>query len=351
MRDLIGRLEVVDDTAAGALRVIDHFDSLVEQRAPLAAVVRATAALAGCPAGFHDASRALTRRYDASGRQLTGDDGRSWPQAPVPFRPGSAVWLERPGPPRPLDALLLERAARALHALAAPVPPSSAEAVRIVCDPEAPESDRRDAAARLGLTGTGTVTVAVAVAVAAVAPDDATGGPAGLTALVGRHTVSLFPGIPALPATLRAGTATAVDPSRLPEAAERARLALRLTDRPDGPGPSLVAHDDLGALTALAERITPPEAAEVEDVRRLDGLLTTRPWVVDTLQAVLDQPSLRRAANILHIHHSTLQERLTWLTPRLGYAVTHSGGRQRATAAVLLWRLAHSEDQHHSGSR
>ncbi|MCZ0999527.1 hypothetical protein O1M63_17720 [Streptomyces mirabilis] len=49
MRDLINRLEVTDDATAGALRVIDHFDRLIEERASVAAVVRATAALAGAP--------------------------------------------------------------------------------------------------------------------------------------------------------------------------------------------------------------------------------------------------------------------------------------------------------------
>jgi len=40
-RDLIGRLEVVDDDRASALRVIDHFDRLVDEKASKAAVVRA----------------------------------------------------------------------------------------------------------------------------------------------------------------------------------------------------------------------------------------------------------------------------------------------------------------------
>lgn len=66
--------------------------------------------------------------------------------------------------------------------------------------------------------------------------------------------------------------------------------------------------------------------------------------MIDTLQAVLDQASLRQAATGLHIHHSPLQERLSWLSAQLGYAVMKPGGRQRA--AVLLWRIAHSEGEH-----
>lgn len=41
MRDLIGNLEVVDDDTASALRVIDHFDRLVDERASTAAIAHA----------------------------------------------------------------------------------------------------------------------------------------------------------------------------------------------------------------------------------------------------------------------------------------------------------------------
>jgi len=54
MRELIVRLDVVDDDAASALRVIAHFDGLVDERASGPAMVRAAAALAGCPAAWHD---------------------------------------------------------------------------------------------------------------------------------------------------------------------------------------------------------------------------------------------------------------------------------------------------------
>ncbi|MFF9780591.1 helix-turn-helix domain-containing protein [Streptomyces sp. NPDC013978] len=105
-----------------------------------------------------------------------------------------------------------------------------------------------------------------------------------------------------------------------------------------------MAFDSLGVLAGVAERITPREAGAVGDVLRLDEVRGTRPRVIGTLQAVLDLTSLREAASMLHVHHSTLQERLTWLTPPLGYAITQPGGRQRAAVALLLWRIAHSEN-------
>ncbi|MCX4461634.1 helix-turn-helix domain-containing protein [Streptomyces sp. NBC_01728] len=150
---------------------------------------------------------------------------------------------------------------------------------------------------------------------------------------------------PSWPVPPRGTTAIAPEPAQLPVALERARVALRLTDRVDGPGPCLVAYDDLGALATLAERLTPQEAGVTTDVLRLEQVLVTHPWVIDTLQAVLDQASLRQAATGLHIHHSTLQDRLCWLSTQLGYGVMKPGGRQRAAVAVLLWRIAHSEDE------
>ncbi len=335
LRDLIVKLEVVDDTAASALRVIDHFDRLIAERASVAAMVRAVAALAGCPAGLHDAGRDISPRYDPQGHSLPQVQSGSWARVAVPDRPGAWVWLERTGEARPLDALILERSAKAIQTLTGASADRSADAaVRIACDPDAPDSDRCDAAKQLGLTGPVTVIV-----ISSFQP------PSPHSTRVGRHAVTLVAGTAVPPSDLRAGTAIAQEPAHLPTALEHARLALRLTDRMNGPGPSLVAYDDLGALAVLAERTTPQEAAGIADVRRLDQTLVTHPWVIDTLQAVLDHASLRQAATGLHLHHSTLQERLVWLATQLGYAVTKPGGRQRATVAVAFWRIAHSEDE------
>ncbi|MEI7054500.1 helix-turn-helix domain-containing protein [Nocardioides sp. CCNWLW239] len=334
MRDLIGKLEVVDDDAASALRVIDHFDRLVDERASIAAVVRAAAALAGATAGLHDAARALVRRFTPDGRALTGEKEGEWRHEPVPGHPGSWLWLERTGEDGPLDALILERAARALQALGTgSSQPSTSGLVRIVCDPDATEADRRDAVARLGLSGTATVVLSTSAHL-----------PTTLISTVGTLVVALLPGAPSLPEDIRAGSATATDPLRLPIAFEQARTAFRLAADVGGLAPSVLRYEDLGALAVIAERISAEEAAAVGDVRRLDELLAAHPWVVETLHAVLDQPSLRQSAAMLHLHHSTLQERLGWLSGQLGYSPTKGRGRQRAAVAVLLWRVAHGTD-------
>ncbi|WP_329042978.1 helix-turn-helix domain-containing protein [Streptomyces sp. NBC_00178] len=90
------------------------------------------------------------------------------------------------------------------------------------------------------------------------------------------------------------------------------------------------------------ERFTPAEAAELEDVRRLDDLFSGHPRVIETIQTVLqNDDSLRQAATALDVHHSTLQERLTLLSAQLGYSPTKGRRRQCAMVASLLWRVAH----------
>lgn len=215
MRDLIGKLEVVDDDTASALRVIDHFDRLVDERTSTAAVVRAAAALAGSPAGLHDASRGLVKRFAADGRALAGEAEGGWHHEPIPGQPGSWLWLERTGGDGPLDALILERAARALQALSTgSSDPSTSGLVRIACDPDATDADRRDAVARLGLSGPVTVVLSTSAHLRAT-----------LISTVGAQVVALLPGTPTIPEGVRAGAAVAPDPLQLPAALEQARTA------------------------------------------------------------------------------------------------------------------------------
>jgi hypothetical protein len=335
VRELIGAMESSDDPAVAALRVIDHFDHLVEERATITAVVRATAALAGCPAGLHDAERGDVRRFDPEGRQLPGTEQGASARLSVPGRIGTWVWIERPATQAgPLDSLLLERAARTVQALHRSVSRTPDSLARVACDSDTTENDRRNAAQALGLCAPVTVVVSASP-----------GLPVPHATTMGRYTVALTAEAPAPASGLRAGTAVAQDLAELPAALERAATAFRLTDRLDGPGASMMRHEDAGACAALAERFTPQDAAAVPDVQNLDEALGTHPWVVDTLQAALDQNSLRQAANCLHVHHSTLQERLAWVENRIDIGLARPGGRQRAAVALALWRIAHSEDR------
>ena len=337
MRELIGRLEVVDDDAASALRVIAHFDGLVDERASGPAMLRAAAALAGCPAAWHDSDSGMTRRVDAVGRTLGAGTWQSgWPRVALDGGRGGAVWLERADVPGPLDQLILERLGKALDTTAGPRVDAGrvAHAVRVACDPDLTVAERRPAVESLGLSARVTVWAVRDASVGLAVRRQAT---------VDGVTVALLDdgaAAPTLTGPTRVGAATsAVDD--LPRGLACARIALRLNGFASGPD-RVLRYEDLGGLAALVEQVSPEWAAEVPDVAVLESLLPNHPWLPDTVVAIVANGSMRQAAAVLHVHHSTLQERLTWLDGRLGFPVSGGSGRERLAIALSLWRIAHS---------
>lgn len=332
MREFITRLDVSDGSAASALRVIDHFDHLVEQRSSRAALLRAAAALARRPAGFHDADGTV-QRFDTEGGALHGSGTEAGESVPVPGQPDCRVWLEQPGEYGPLDALILERCALAIGTLmsstsgATTVAPSREALVHLVLTSEAPENQRLQAAAHLALSGPLTVWVS-----ASPVPG------ARLSTRMGPHTVTILPGLRQRVNASVAGTATAVAPADLPTALSNALVALRVAAPESEGGPAVVVYEQLGVWGEVLRRFSPEEAAELPEVSALEELRSNHPWVVGTLQAVVEAPSVRRAAEEVHVHHSTLQERLAWLGSRLEWDLTTPAGKARAALVLLLWR-------------
>jgi hypothetical protein len=330
MHELIVKLEELDSELAMAVRVIDHFDHLVAERASVPAHIRAAAALAGCSAGYRDSGRRMRYRYSPTGESLPPVGGEDWDRAQVPGHSGSFVWLERIESAQPMDALIVERLIHAIQALGSSGTQRDGEALlRTVCNPEAAPAERLAASQKLGLSRD----VTVVVASAATSP---------LYVRLDGHTVSLLVDSTSIPRGCRAGTSLASDPLEIPDAVANAMVALRLADQVGGFGPSVVEFERLGSLAAVAKQFTREAAAVVEDVRRLDHALVSRPWVIDTLQVVLAEPSVRQAAKTLYVHHSTLQERLAWLGRNLGFGTSDPSGVQRLAVALLLWRIAHS---------
>nr|WP_276508375.1 helix-turn-helix domain-containing protein [Modestobacter muralis] len=68
----------------------------------------------------------------------------------------------------------------------------------------------------------------------------------------------------------------------------------------------------------------------------------TGPWVLATLDAVATSSSLRDAARTLHVHHSTLQDRLQHAEAALGWDVHSPAGRLRLQLALVLHRAGRS---------
>ena len=94
-------------------------------------------------------------------------------------------------------------------------------------------------------------------------------------------------------------------------------------------------YADLGALALLAE--IPQETARGNaDVAALARL---NPEDLETLDAYCATGSLRRAADLLHLHHSSVARRLDQVGEALGIELTDPTGLVRARLALTARRL------------
>ncbi|MGK5557880.1 helix-turn-helix domain-containing protein, partial [Actinomadura kijaniata] len=112
-----------------------------------------------------------------------------------------------------------------------------------------------------------------------------------------------------------------------------ARTALRFTT----PRQPVLHHGHLGALALLAD--LPPHTLRANpDVAAVAHLAATS-QDLDTLEAYCATGSLRRAADLLHLHHSSVARRLDHIGKVLGIDVTQPTGLTRAKLALTAWRL------------
>ncbi|MFJ7157226.1 PucR family transcriptional regulator [Streptomyces sp. NPDC101118] len=342
MEALAERLSHLDSQAEGVIRVVMFYDTLMRRRVDLPALARASAGLAECVTGL--------RLYGAGRVVRTSPDGGEPPATP----PGAAsttvpvtlddeeigaVWLERPGPPGPLDELLLERLAIAVAAVVERYGPASTTMadpalVELVVSAGCDDAARARALRLLGFAVGAPVHV---VAVRSDLPLDRIGGlvcPARPVKAAPLSDVGVILAGALDPDRFPAGVLAGIGAAGRPDLAWRqARTALRFTTarRP------VVRYDGLGAMALLAE--VPEEAvrdnADVAAIARIAG----RPEELETLDAYCATGSLRRAADRLHLHHSTVARRLEQLGRLLGIELTEPAGLVRAGIALTVWRL------------
>lgn len=341
MEALAERLSQLDSHVRGAIRVVAFYDTLMRRRVDLPALARASAGLAECVAGIrlHGTGRAI--RFSPDGRPASAPPPAASTTVPVTLDEEEIgeVWLERPGPPGSLDDVLLERLAIAAAAVAERYGPARTTMadpalVELVVSPGSDDAARARALRLLGFAAGLPVRVA---AVRSAVPLD-------------RVAVLLCPSRPVKAAPLAdvgVVLATTLDPTRLPVdvrvgigAADRpdrswqeARSALRFTT----PRRPVVRHDSLGALALLAQ--VPPEAArDNADVAAI-ALIAGSPEELETLDVYCATGSLRRAAELLHLHHSSVARRLEQIGRTLGFELTEPSGLIRAGLALTAWRL------------
>jgi PucR C-terminal helix-turn-helix domain len=338
---LVARLSHLDSHAEGALRVVMFYDTLMRRRVDLLALARASAGLAGCAAGIRLDGSGHTIRMSADGRQASAPQAAVSTTVPIALDDEEigAVWLERAGGPGPLDELLLDRLAIAAAAVVERYGPASTT----MADPALVElaiSSGSDEAARaraLRLLGFPAGLPVRVVAVRSQLPLDHVGGlicPARPVKAAPLGDVGVIVAVTADPARFPAGVRAGIGAAGRPDRSwHQARTALRFT----GQREPVVRYEALGALALLAE--IPEDAArdngDVAAITRIAG----SPEDLETLDAYCATGSLRRAADVLHLHHSSVARRVEQIGKTLGIELTEPAGLVRARLALTMRRL------------
>jgi len=341
MEALAVRLSGLDSYVDGAIRIVAFYDTLMRRRVDLPALARASAGLAECVAGIrlHGTGRAI--RVSPDGREVSAPPAPASTTVPITLDEEEigTVWLERPVLPNPLDDVLLDRLAIA----AATAVERYGPAHTTMADPALVElaiSSDSDEAARaraLRLLGFAADVPVHVVAVRSPLPLDQVGGlicparpvkaaPLADVGVILATTVDRA----RFPAGARGGIGTAGSPDR---SWRQARTALRFTT----PREPVIRYTDLGALALLAE--IPQDAArdntDVAAIARVAG----NAGDLETLDAYCATGSVRGAADLLHLHHSSVARRLEQLGKTLGIELTRPTGLVRARLALTTWRL------------
>ncbi len=338
------RLSQLDTEAEGALRVVAFYDTLLRRRVDLPALARASANLAECVAGIRLDGTGRVIRFAPDGREVASPPPVASLTLPITLDEEEigSVWLERTGSSRALDELLLDRLAITTAAVVERYGPARTT----MADPALVElviSAGTDAAARdraLRLLGFPADLPVRVIALRSQLPLDRIGSLICPARPVKAATVGDVGVV--LAATLDAtkfpdGVSAGIGSSESPESSwYEARTALRFstTRQP------IVHYDSLGVLALLAQ--VPGEAVrDNADVGAIAAIADSSDDL-DTLEVYCGTGSLRRAADLLHLHHSSVARRLEQLGKTLGFELTEPGGLLRARLALTAWRLLHN---------
>jgi hypothetical protein len=341
MEALAERLSQLDTHVEGALRVVMFYDTLMRRRVDLPVLVRASAGLAECVAGIrlHGTGRVI--RFSPGGTEAADPAPPASTTIPVTLDDEEigTVWLERPGEAGLLDEVVLDRLAIAAAAVVERYGPARTTMadpalVELVISGDSDEAARNRALRLLGFAPDLAIRVA---AVRSAVPLDQIGGlvcpgrpvkaaPLGDVGVILATTMDTA----RFPDGVCAGVGAAASPDR---SWREARTALRFTTARQ----PVVHYDRLGALALLAQ--VPEEAArDNADVVAI-GRVAGNPDDLATLDAYCATGSLRRAADLLHLHHTSVARRVDLIGQALDLELTDPAGLTRARLALTAWRL------------
>lgn len=361
-------LKLLNVDAAGerALRVVAYFDQLGANEPDLAAVVRAAAVIADCPAGLELPERGVSVRYSPDGELLEGQAAAASEQRLLIGDNDEAgrVWLERSEAARELDEFIVERFAITISSVIQRLrPPSDLDFAGGFSDPalaqlfvneRASEAERSRAARLLGLQPNSRVQL-IALELSPVqslesighALRDSWSRPVFLSALSNQLGLAIVAGDQpvswsGVKLELRAASGSVTDPLDAPASWLAARETLRFADA-GSPWAKHLDASDLGAVRLLAH-IDKAVVLADPDVVAIAKLAASNSGAeaITILDHFLHADSMRSAARETNFHHSSFQMKVTRIGKELGIDLRTPAGRQRATTALLLWKLTRS---------
>ncbi|GAA1464824.1 PucR family transcriptional regulator [Microbacterium thalassium] len=328
MQELLGRLRQLDPTASASLRVIACFDELMAGGVGTDGLLSAAAALSGAVVGVRRAEDAPEIRIDTRGERLAPAP----PTGIVRESEGMTVWIEAAtSEPGPNEAIIIERLALALHVRYDHLDAPMKRDVAVIVGHDAAAEERVAAARRRGLADGVSYRVVVAPLFALWRAHPR--GPEDVVAsAVGPVHVAIV-AADAAPAAEPLGIGIAADLNDLELSFRTALVALRLAE----PG-GVSRADDLGGLAeVLAD--TPANARPDRDEAAVARLVDGHTWASATLDALVRAGSVREAARLAGIHHSTMTTRVSVIADELGFAPLDGLGRARLAIAVMRQRM------------
>ncbi|WP_311209777.1 MULTISPECIES: hypothetical protein [unclassified Aeromicrobium] len=336
MQELLGRIARLDPSASLGLRVIACFDELVVGNVNTRALLASAASLAACPAGFRQRSPARTIRITPDGHHVPPETPTPTPRPEMIATPAGdlQVWLEREGPAQPNDAIILERLALAVRIRHGHGRREfdNRRHFGLLVDETVAEDQRLVSATALGLDVDRVYRVAAAP-LFAVWESHPSGPEDVVPTRFGPIHAVVVPADTDHPEASPCGVGIATRPVDLHRSFRTALVALRLCEPPTTP---LVRADDLGGLVGLLADTS--ETTTSPDVERLAGIMT-HPWGLSTVKAVISTATVRQAARVAGVHHSTMQDRIDTMEQTLGFDPLDGFGRTRLGTAHLMWRL------------